>query len=334
MTPSPLLASVFLPVLAAGILAQDHKATDAKSVEPKAEANAAKADLSGKKALVEQALATTSAAHSLSFESKYRVDSQFTRMVQRGGKPTPVTVTGSLADGVLRAKFNDGDDEALFSGRRTAVRAKGEAWTLRDGKLADGRPMPHVFDPDKFFAALGEAKLEVLNAAVGSLDDKPVEVVTVKLDEESSRSLSWSGALPSSSEMGGMATVVFAGGAAGAPAAPKADVEIDAAFYIDPATKRILQLKVKSYSKQSLAGGVVRFAVAGGVVEEEEDEEEDTTKKSEAVTFKDGLPVRKKAKKDNWTIASYDVVLKEHDAVKAQELDAKAKQLLGIKGDK
>jgi len=327
---------LFAAALSAGLLAQDQKATDAKASEPKAETSAAKVDLTGKKALVEQALATTSAAQSLTFESKYRLDSQFTRMVQRGAKSTAVTVTGSVADGLLRAKFNDGDDEAVFAGRRTAVRSKGEAWTLRDGKLADGRAMPHVFDPDRFFAALGEAKLEVLNAAVGSLDDKPVEVVTVKVDDESSRALSWSGAMPSGSEVGGMTTVVFAGGGiGGAAAGPKVDVEIDAALYIDPATKRILQVKVKSYSKPGAGGGVAfaRVAIAGAGVEEEE-EEEDEPKKNEPLAFKDGLPVRKKAKKDNWTIASYDVVLKEHDAVKAQELDAKAKQLLGIKAAK
>ena len=307
------------PLLALAVAAQEPNSTPRPDFAPKA-------------ALVGQALATCDAAPSLGFATKLKVESQFTRAMRGRGASGNPAATATWAENRLHVVFDDGADEAVFSERRMIARAKDGAWALHSGKLADGRPLPHVLEPQTFFRALASAQLQILSAEVGALDDHPVEIVTAHLEGDPAHELSQAGVLPESNELGSM--VVFRAGGVGRMAPPKGDLEVDFAFYVDPATKRLLRIKIRAYSKAAGGGAGAVFVanVGGGGGGEEEEEEETATeaksKGAETLKLKDGLPVRSKAKKENWTITTYEVDIKDIGSTKPVELDPAAKALL------
>jgi len=283
--------------------------------------------LAPKLALVQQALGAMAALPACAFATTLKTDSQFARTVGARAGVGATKVSGTWGDGRLHASLAEGAEEVVWAGRRMAARNKGGAWVRRQGKLAEGGALPHVFDPDACFAALADAKLAILHAEVGALEDRPVEIVTARLEGDAARDLVWGGIVPEGDEFSRM-IVMRAGGAAGAP---KNDVELDLAFFIDPATKRLLKMRLKCYSK-SIAGGAVFVAAGGGVaVAEEEDEEaEEVDDKKQPLKLKDGLPIRHKAKNENWTTVTFDVVFTEHGTAKLPELDAAARAMLGL----
>lgn len=300
-----------------------------------------KPDFTAKQALIRQALEASMAETSLAISAKTKVDSQFARAFAGRGGANERTFDVTWTPQLLHVGFGDGSDEAVFAGRRMITRSKADAWAVRSGKLGDGRALPHFFDPEVLLRVLALAKPEILHSEVGALDDHPIEILTARLEGDAARELTWNSFVPEGSELGGFA--VFAAGVGGVqPAPPRNDVEIDLAFSIDPASKRLLRLRAKVYMKSANAMGQVVIARAGGAIvggqEEEEDEEEaDKPEKGakKAATeaplkFVDGLPVRTKPKKENWTIATNDLRFHDHGTAKVPELDPAARNLLGL----
>lgn len=276
-----------------------------------------------KNTLVRQTL-TGMFASNFTFKTTLEVDSQFARAMA-GRVAARVTRTqGVWSEGRLHATVADGV-EAVTAGRRTIVRKKGGAWVRRHDKLADGESMPFVFDPDAFFPVLVDADLEVLRAEVGTLDDRPIEIVTMHAACDAAGELIWAGVVPEGDDTSGM--VMFRMGGGGA--APKDDVELDLAFFIDPATKRLLRVRLACYRKPAMGGFVVALGGGAGGDEEEEEAEPDDGK-PHPLRFKDGLPIRSKRKSENWTKVHYDVTFAEHGTAAATPLDERARHLLGL----
>lgn len=310
-------------------------ASFAHAQEATAQGPAEKPDLKSKQALLVKACATMAELPSGAFTTELKSDSPMARAMRGagGGGDTKTTVAGAWGQGLLSASCDDGADELVFAGRRMIARENKGAWKLRHGVLLDGRPLPAVIDPSAAFAVLAQAKLEVIHSEVGSFDDRPVEIVTARAEGDVARDLRHAGILPEGADPSNGGMMVFGGraGAAGARrVAPQIDVDADLAFFIDPATQRVHQLRIKSYTK----GGAMAFRVvvagagAAPAGEDEESDDEETDTKA-PLQFKNGLPVRR-VKKDQTSVNTYDVKLKDHGKATLPELDESAKALLGI----
>lgn len=300
------------------------------------EAAAPVPDLGAKRTLLQNALTTTAELPSGAFTTTHSTSSQILRQLNRGAPKEQLQ--GGWGQGLLFASSSDGKDTLVSGGRRSIARSGQDEWRIRRSLLVDGRPMPFVFDPQAFCAQLAVTQYDVLQAAAGALDDRPVETVTIHLEGDAALELVWSGLLPEGSDPFGR-SVVFrvAGGAV--PAPPKPDLALDVAVAIDPATRLVHRIHLKSYTKSKVMGAAgVQVAFAGGVVvaganagEEEEEEDEDKVEPAnKPLVFKDGLPVRKHKKTEQPVTVTFEARLSEHGSAKPIELDAKARQLLGL----
>lgn len=235
-------------------------------------------------------------------------------------------VKGVSRGGVLGATCS-GDNEVVFAGRRQIARVENGDWKLRDQCLAGGQDLPFVLDPQLLFDRLLALGPEVTHAEVGTWNDRPIEILTVTVEGDDAVELLWSGALP---EQGGGLGGIMIVNQGGRKAVPKPDVVIDLAFFVDPATRLVHELKVRSYAEAGAKGARI-VAIGGpgggfhiGGEEEEEEEEQEAT----APAFEDGLPVRDT---EDRVVQKLDVTFTDHGEAPLPELDETARRLLGLK---
>jgi hypothetical protein len=295
-----------------------------------------KPNLESKQALLTKACAAMAELRSGAFTTEEWSDSPMARAA-RGAVGAAADarerVSGAWSGELLSASFDGGADEALWSGRRMVARTLGGGWKLRRDTMEDGRTLPHVLDPSTVFTALARSKLEVMHSEVGAFEDRPVEILTVHVEGVVARELRLAGVLPDGSDAAGGGMMVFAGrvGAFGGRkgVAPQVDVEADLAFFIDPATQHVHQLRIRSYTKSGAMAVRVFVAAGGATPAGEEEEEEDEADPKAPLQFKSGLPVRK-VKKDQTSVCTYEIKMKDHGKATLPELDASARELLGI----
>jgi hypothetical protein len=271
-------------------------------------------------------------------------DAIFARMM--GGAATSGACAGSWHADRLHVTF-DGDegDELLLVGRRMLAKDDKGEWTLRSGRFRDGNRSGFVPDVPLLLEQLARWNLPIAARRVGSLDDRPIEILSLTLGQEQVGEAFWSGALPDTpgNPFGGgaMMLVAGAGGAGGgartAAAAP--DATVDVALWIDPATSVIHKLHCRVHAKAD-AGAfgrvrVVRAGGAGGAVqvagdddegEDEAEEEAAEAQKDAPLEYVDGLPKRSKKK---MSVSDYTVTLKNHGQQQPPALTELQQRLLG-----
>jgi len=269
-------------------------------------------------------------------------DDPFARML---GAMTSGEAKGSWHQDLVHVAFaGDEDDELLLAGRTTLAKDGTRDWCLRRGRFADGNTLSFVPDVPALLRQLASWDLAVTQRAVGSLDDRPVEVITVTLSADQVAEAVWAGLLPEAvtqaSGIGGARVFRLAAGAGGG-ARPPADAPtttLDLAVHLDPATNVIHRLHFRGWTKEDAGGprlaaaGVMvvqggRVAGAGGDdEEEEEDDKAEQAAKDAPLTYENGLPVRPRKKT---SVCDFVVNLREHGQHASPALDAVAKKLLG-----
>lgn len=261
------------------------------------------------------------------------------------GAPAAGRLAGSWRPGLRHCLFDDNADELLSAGGRTIARDAGTAWTLRAGRFADGTVVDFLPDPALLLEQLATWDLAVVHREVGSLDDRPVETVTVTLSPDQVAEALYIGLLPPAlaGQSGGFGAMVFqvVGGRRGArPAPPPPDAVVDLAVAFDPATDLVQRLHFRSWSKQDgtvrqfgARGGVAVVRVAAGVQiagqppDEGEEPAEGEAKPGEPLRYENGLPLRPRRK---MAVVDYTVRLTEHGAPPAIALDDATKKLLRL----
>lgn len=248
--------------------------------------------------------------------------------------------TGSWHDSLLHVAYdNEQGDEILRAGARTVARDKHQEWCLRTGRFADGNSIPFEPDTTLLLQQLAAMDLAVVQRTVGSLDDRPVEILSVTLNPDQVAALAWTATLPNAvladSTNFRFALMAAAGGNRTPAQAP--DVTIDLAIAIDPGTSLVQNLHFRCWSKTD---GNQRVVFAGGAVQvmggakpasadendADDDEKTDDTKKADApLSYQDGLPKRPRKRMQ---VMDYTVRLTEHGTRKAPELSPLVTKLL------
>jgi len=252
-------------------------------------------------------------------------------------------VGGSWHAGLVTCTF-DGDlgDELLVAGRRTLAKAQNEDWKLRCGRFADGNAVDFVPDPELLLEQLASWELAVMHRDVGSLDDHPVEVVSVALSADQVTAAVWSGLVPpvlAANTMNAFAMLLAARAGGQRPPAAQPTSTVDLAISFDPATGLVHQVQFRSWTKQPdrpgqamvVRGGVVQVALGGqpGAKEKEEQEEaeEETRPQAGPMQYEHGLPVRPRSKQ---SVMDYTVRFLEHGKKAAPALSAAQQKLLRL----
>lgn len=248
-------------------------------------------------------------------------------------------VVGSWHADLFHAAFDgDNGDELVSRGRRTIAKDGHTEWKLRRARFADGNASAFVPDPALLLQQLAAADLRVKRAAVGTLDDKPIEILTAELSAEDVAEATWSGALPELAGWAGAMIVQMAGGGQAArPAAAAPDATVDLAVLLDPATGLVHEIRARGWSKMAVAGarqfvvaggGVVRFQRAAPQQEEGDDEKaaKDTGPVDGSVIDENGLPVRSRK---NTSVTDFTVRLRDHGKKSPPPLTDAQQRLLG-----
>lgn len=235
-------------------------------------------------------------------------------------------VSGAFFEDRLTVLFDNQErDELLQVGRHTLARSGDGPWRLRKASYADGNAMAFLPDPPLLLRLLASYELSPAQRAVGSLDNRPVEIVSMTLTPLQNGELVFAGALPRPLA----ATRSVAGGAGRAAATPP-DVTVDVAIAFDPATGVVHRVQCRTYSK---AGGgaamMLGGAGAGGPVPRAGEPE----KKAAAdpmpgatVEYVDGLPVRPR---EGLVVTNFELRLHDHGKAPVPVLDDQQMRLLG-----
>lgn len=262
------------------------------------------------------------------------------RMIVLGGSTFgpvgPGEVSGTCSRDLLHVK--DGDDELLFAGRRMLARNDTTGWSLRQGRYVDGASTGYVPDPLLLLEQLQAMELPVVHREPGSVDDRPVERVTVTLTQDQVAELTWAGLLPTGSGTGmpGIVAMRAAGVIAGgggkekarlAPAKP--DATVDLAIALDPGTGMIHAIRGRILAEPAGPGLGVRVVAGGGAAvfgAEEEEEEEEQEAPARPPAFEVGLPVRPRKGKQ---VTEFELRFSDHGTAAFPALDERARELLG-----
>lgn len=313
-------------------------------------ANTAGDPLAGSKAKLRTALEKTAAFTDVAYSAKWAEDSKkkADANVFVFGSPSEGALAGTCHQVLRTCKFEgDNGDELVVAGARTIAKDANTGWTLRAGRFADGNSIDFLPDPALLLDQLAAWDLAVVHREVGSLDDRPVEIVTVTLSAAQTAQAVYAGLIPDSlaanAGFGGMVFQMGGAGNAGPRAAPPApDATVDLAITFDPSTSLVQQVQFRSWMKQDGGGRVIRgaggaiavravagFQVGGqgGQEEEEEEEKPDATKPAQPMQYEGGLPVRPRKKT---TVVDYTVRLREHGTAKAPGLTDEQKKLLRL----
>jgi hypothetical protein len=315
-----------------------------------AQVPAASADLAAAKARLAAALQKCSQLADTAFTFKWAPDAK-----NKAGNAALARAIARSNSGAIKGSWHkdltwlaydgDNDDELLVAGRRTLAKDGTNDWRLRAGRFADGNSLPFVPDVPLLLQQLAAWDLAVTHREVGSLDDRPVEILSVTLSNEQIADAIWGGLLPdaiATAGFGGNMRVMMMGAAGGnrAPMTPP-DTTIDLAIALDPATSLIQQLTFRGWTRENqmarggAAGGgfVVVQAVGGAGAAPDEDDEDEKAKEKQAAAKKDagpvyenGLLVRDRAKT---TVNDVTVKLSQHGQKQAPPLTDAQKKLLG-----
>jgi len=304
--------------------------------------------LAASKTKLREALEKTAAVQDVAFAAKWAEDKKKKADANAFmfGAPAEGAVTGSSHQDLRTCQFEgENGDELVIAGSRTIARDGTTGWTVRAGRFADGNTIEFLPDPSLLFEQLAAWDLAIVHRDVGSLDDRPVEVVTVSLNADQIAQALYAGLIPPGlAGAGGFGGMVFqmggAGNAGARPAPPAPDATIDLAITFDPSTNLVQQLQFRSWMKQDGGGRVFRAGGAGGVIavraagvqvvgqgdeEDEEDEKVEEAKKDQPLQYDKGLPIRPRKKT---TVVDYTVRLTEHGTAKAPALSDAQKKLL------
>ncbi|MFY9341078.1 MAG: hypothetical protein WAT39_01220 [Planctomycetota bacterium] len=318
----------------------------AQDTPPTAPASPAAAELAAAKTRLAAALAKTATVADTAFTvawgaDKKKKDNDNPFAALTGGRATG-KVTGSWHRDELRLAF-DGDnaDELLIAGRRALAKDADSEWKLRSGRYADGNKLDFVPDPSLLLQQLAAWDLAVTQRTAGSLDDRPVEIVSATLSPEQAAEAVWSGLLPEAitQASGGVMrfAAIAAGGGGARPAPPAPTTTIDVAFHLDPGTNLIHQVQFRGWTKADgrmgaagqfvVVGRAVNVAGGGGGDEEEEEEDAKAEPAKDApLVYENGLPVRPRKKT---SVCDCTVRLADHGKKAAAELTDAQKKLLG-----
>lgn len=299
---------------------------------------------------LQAALAKTAATPDTAFTAKWaedgkKKDAGGAFVIGPNSGSTAGAATGSWHPGLVAIQF-DGDtkDELLVAGRRTIARAGETEWALRRGRFADGNSIDFTPDPEQLLEQLAGWELAVVRRDAGSLDDRPMELLTIALNADQVAALAWSGLVPGAIGGAGggnpFAIMIAMQQGGQRQAAPAPTATVDLVITLDPATSQIHQLQFRSWNKQDqmVAGGrVVVFRQAGGQVniggndeddeEEAEDAEKEAAKADAPLQYENGLPVRPRKKT---TVMDFTLRLQNHGKAPAAELTAEQKRLLKV----
>ena len=310
---------------------------------PCAQEPALKPDLGPKQALLRKALQKMSGMPSFAFSTRVQTLRTTANNQAAFSNPAAAVAEGGWAEGRLWASANDGLDQVVWNGRRMIARHDKEPWSLRQGAVGAGLAVPKVLDPDTFFLVLEKAKLELIHAEVGALEDRPVEILTLHAAGEGAIDLLWAGLFPDSTLNQNLGVRAAMPGAV-QPIPVRSEIDIDIAIFLDPATARIHQIHVRGYSKgmaNSAAGGLAMGAAVplpGAPPKAVEKVPEKNVVPADAkaaaqteLVFEQGLPIRKPKDKEMQTTVAFDIKFTNHEAAKPPELDAQARELLNLR---
>jgi hypothetical protein len=280
---------------------------------------------------VRAALDKMSKLSAVAFKTTESQDSAMMRSMPTGMGGQETEVAGRLAQGVLQAKVDD-DEVLLYRGRQVARTDAG--WKLRARSLANGAPLPFVFDPQAFAEVLNtlpDEALVVAHQETGDFRGKPVVIYSLTLSGTHARELNLTGVTP---RVRGMPIFTLGGNRSIGGDDPP-ETKMDIALFVEPETNLVHRVRVKSYEESNLPDNViVRVAGPGGEEQELGGEEEgaaEAAAKPEAAgatVFQKGLPKRKLGKKTS--VMEFDAALSEHGEAKAPALDDEAKRLLKL----
>jgi len=240
---------------------------------------------------------------------------------------------GSWHRDLLHLHYDGGDhDELLVAGRRMLAKDGQTPWCLRRGRFANGADLGYVPDPHLLLQRLETMGLTVTNREVGSLDDRPVEVLSVTLDQDQLTDLLWSESLPASMAMNLHQVFRIQGGGGNQVrmGAQKPDAIVDLVVHLDPATSLVERLQFRSWTKDDAQVG--RFVVVNGAGavraggDEEDEEAEAADGAANQLRYENGLPVRPRRKTK---VMDFTVRLLEHGMVAPPTLDEAQRRLLG-----
>lgn len=315
------------------------------SPPPGVQTPAPSADLAAAKARVAAALQKCSALSDTAFalrwgpDKKKKADDPFARMM---GEMGAGATKGSWHGDLMHVAFdNDNDDELLIAGGRMLAKDGTVDWRPRRARFADGNTVPFVPDVPALLRQLAAWDLAVTQRTVGSLDDRPVEVISITLSADQVAEAIWAGLLPeaiaTSMGAGRVFRMAMGGGGGARPPATPPDATVDLAIHLDPATNVVHKLHFRGWTKEPKGGAAGVIMVAGGARvarngdddEEEEDEveaDEAAAKKDAPLVYENGLPVRPRKKTSVCDVA---LTLTEHGQKPAPALTPEQKQLLG-----
>lgn len=243
---------------------------------------------------------------------------------------------GSWHQDLLHVHYDGGEhDELLVAGRRMLAKDDQTPWCVRKGRFANGADLGFLPDPILLLQRLATMGLTVTSREVGSLDDRPVELLSATLDQDQITELLWSESLPSSMAMSLHQVFRFqaGGGNQVRTGAQKPDAILDLVVHLDPAQSLVERLQFRCWTKYDAQVGRFIVVNGAGAVQrggDEDDEDADATATDEAahqpLRYENGLPLRSR-KKTN--VMDFTVRLLEHGKVAPPTLDEEQRRLLG-----
>jgi hypothetical protein len=244
-------------------------------------------------------------------------------------------VTGAWFDDHSELAFaGDEADQLILRGGRMIAKDDTRGWCRRRGHFADGNTIGYLPDVPALLQQLGDWQLAVTRREVGSLDDRPVEILSVTLNADQVAELSWSGALPPAMTSQAGVFQFAAGGKGGArTAAQPPDSTVDLAIVLDPATATVHEVRMRAWTKNGGAGGMfvvgggvgrVRV-VAGGAGNEQAQEEDEDIDANAPLVYDNGLPKRPRKETQ---VVDFVLRLTEHGQRAAKALTEEQLRLL------
>lgn len=259
-------------------------------------------------------------------ESTSALARQLGRNIFPGGRQIG-TIEGRWTPSLSEVWVGD-DHELLIHGTRMVARGADQNWVLRRNCLTDGSSLPFLLDPGLLFEALRDvdpADFELTRTETVQIQGADAVLVSVTVEGDAAHELVFSGALPKIEN----AMIIRMGGMGNAP---RPDLTIDLAIYIDPTSSLVRRIVARSTEESALRGamGNVVFNINGANVAANADEKEKVATHDAGGDriYEDGLPVRANADK---SVGTTTMTFSDHDKPLKTEVDDRAKRLLRLR---